>query len=83
MPALGGQPVRDAGTPTLKSRPAPPSDEEMARMLQPQDVADVIRFLETAPAHVCLNEGLVAPTWNRIHVGGAELVRQVVAPGAV
>lgn len=73
----------EVATPILKSRPVPPSDEEMARMLQPQDVAEVIRFLATAPAHVCMNEVLVAPTWNRIYVGGADLVRQGVAPAAV
>ena len=73
----------EVATPILKSRPVPPSDEEMARMLQPQDVADVIRFLAIAPARVCMNEVLVAPTWNRIYVGGPDLVRQVVAPGAL
>lgn len=64
----------EVATPILKTRPVPPSETEMARMLRPEDVAEVIRFLAVAPAHVCLNEVLIAPTWNRIYLGGEDLV---------
>lgn len=63
----------EVATPILKTRPVPPSDAEMSRMLQPDDVADVIRYVATAPAHVCINEVLIGPTWNRIYLGAEDL----------
>lgn len=63
----------EVATPILKTRPVPPSDAEMNRMLRPDDVADVIRYVATAPAHVCINEVLVGPTWNRIYLGAEDL----------
>lgn len=63
----------EVATPILKSRPVPPPEEDVARMLRPEDVADVIRYLAAAPARVCLNEVLVAPTWNRIYLGADDL----------
>lgn len=63
----------EVATPILKTRPVPPSQAEMDRMLQPDDVADVIRYVATAPAHVCLNEVLIGPTWNRIYLGAEDL----------
>ncbi len=42
-------------------------------MLRPEDVGRVIRFVAEAPAHVCLNEIVVSPTWNRLILGGAEI----------
>ncbi len=63
----------EVATPILKTRATPPSDEEIARMLQPQDLGRVVRFVAESPAHVCLNEIVISPTWNRLYVGGADL----------
>jgi NADP-dependent 3-hydroxy acid dehydrogenase YdfG len=44
-------------------------------MLQPEDLGRIIRFVAEMPPHVCMNEILVSPTWNRIFLGGADLKR--------
>lgn len=56
----------EVATPILKQRPVPPSDDDMARMLQPQDLGRTIAFVADMPAHVCMNEILISPTWNRM-----------------
>ncbi len=66
----------EVATPLMKARPVPPSDEEIARMLRPEDVADAIGYVVTAPPHVCLAEVVVAPTWNRFYIGGEDLKRR-------
>jgi NADP-dependent 3-hydroxy acid dehydrogenase YdfG len=58
----------EVATPILDQRPVPVSKEDRARMLQPEDMGDLIRYIATLPAHVCLNEVLVSPTWNRGYV---------------
>jgi NADP-dependent 3-hydroxy acid dehydrogenase YdfG len=58
----------EVATPILAHRPVPVSADEQARMLQPEDLADLILFVATRPKHVCLNEVLVSPTWNRGYV---------------
>jgi NADP-dependent 3-hydroxy acid dehydrogenase YdfG len=63
----------EVATDILKSRPHPPSQSEMARMLQPSDLGDTIRFVATLPARVCINEILISPTWNRFYQGFDEL----------
>ena len=63
----------EVATPILRTRPVPPSEEEMARMLRPEDVADAIAYVVQAPAHVCLNEVVISPTWNRIYIGADDL----------
>ncbi len=62
----------EVATPILKNRPKPPSPEDTARMLQAEDMGRTILFLAETPPHVCFNEILVAPTWNRIFLGIAE-----------
>jgi NADP-dependent 3-hydroxy acid dehydrogenase YdfG len=58
----------EVATPILDKRPVPVPPEDRARMVQPQDVADLVLYVATAPAHVCLNEILITPTWNRGYV---------------
>ena len=65
----------EVATPILKHRPKPPSAEEIARMLQPEDLGRTIRFVAEMPAHVCVNEILISPTWNRVFVGGQDIAR--------
>jgi NADP-dependent 3-hydroxy acid dehydrogenase YdfG len=62
----------EVATPIMDRRPVPPSPEERARMLQPEDLGRTIRWVVEQPAHVCVNEILISPTWNRIYLGGAE-----------
>jgi NADP-dependent 3-hydroxy acid dehydrogenase YdfG len=45
----------------------------MERMLKPEDLGRTIRFVAELPAHVCLNELVITPTWNRMYIGGKEL----------
>lgn len=63
----------EVNTPILKSRPVPPKAEETARMLQPEDLGRTIRFVAEAPPHVCFNEIVVTPAWNRFFYGGDDL----------
>lgn len=55
----------EVATPIMKLRPVPPSDADMARMLQPDDLGRTIAFVASMPPHVCVNEILISPTWNR------------------
>jgi NADP-dependent 3-hydroxy acid dehydrogenase YdfG len=64
----------EVATPILKSRPMPPPDADIARMLQPEDVASAIAYAVTAPARVCINELVIGPSWNRIYLGADDLV---------
>jgi NADP-dependent 3-hydroxy acid dehydrogenase YdfG len=65
----------EVATPILKNRPKPPSPEEIARMLQAEDLGRTIRFIAEMPPRVCINEVLISPTWNRLFVGGADIAR--------
>jgi NADP-dependent 3-hydroxy acid dehydrogenase YdfG len=60
-------------TPIQLARPRPPSPEDQARMLKVEDVARVVRYVAEAPAHMCFNEIVVTPTWNRLLIGGGEM----------
>jgi NADP-dependent 3-hydroxy acid dehydrogenase YdfG len=55
----------EVATPILKLRPKVPSEEEQARMLQPEDCGRTIAFVASLPPRVCINEILISPTWNR------------------
>jgi NADP-dependent 3-hydroxy acid dehydrogenase YdfG len=63
----------EVATPILERRPVPPSPEERARMLQPEDLGRTIRWVAEQPDHVCVNEILISPTWNRIYLGGPDI----------
>ena len=55
----------EVATPILAKRPVPVSDEDKARMLQSEDLGDLIRYIACLPPRVCLNDVLITPTWNR------------------
>jgi NADP-dependent 3-hydroxy acid dehydrogenase YdfG len=63
----------EVATPILMTRPVPPSADDFARMLQPEDMGDLIRYIATAPSRVCIGEILVGPTWNRIYIGADDM----------
>ena len=62
----------EVATEILDQRPIPVSDEEQARMLQPDDLEETIRLITEMPAHVFSNEVFISPTWNRSHMGGSD-----------
>ena len=66
----------EVATPILEKRPVPVSQEDRARMLQPDDLGELMLFLARMPTHVCINEILITPTWNRGLVGAAAAIPQ-------
>ena len=62
----------EVATPILRTRPVPPSKEQLARMTQAEDLGQAILFIATMPARTCVNELIIAPTWNRFYTGGFE-----------
>src|SRR5262245_17705220 len=62
----------EVATPIMEKRPVPPTPAERARMAQPEDFGAAILFIATMPARTCVNELVIAPTWNRFYVGGLE-----------
>jgi NADP-dependent 3-hydroxy acid dehydrogenase YdfG len=63
----------EVATPILKSRPRPVSAEDQARMLKAEDLGRLIRFVAESPPHLCLNEIVISPTWNRLTVGASDI----------
>jgi NADP-dependent 3-hydroxy acid dehydrogenase YdfG len=62
----------EVATPIIAKRPVPVSDEDKARMLQSADLGDLIRYIACLPPHVCLNDVLVTPTWNRGYISAQD-----------
>jgi NADP-dependent 3-hydroxy acid dehydrogenase YdfG len=63
----------EVATPILDLRPKPVSPEERARMIQPQDIANLIVYVAKQPATICVNEVIISPTWNRGYAHSAGL----------
>ncbi len=59
----------EVATPILDNRPVPVGEEDKARMLRPEDVADLILYVARLPPHVLVNEVMITPAWNRAYVG--------------
>src|ERR1700722_20203399 len=62
----------EVATPILAKRPVPVSDEDKARMLQSEDLGDLIRYIACLPPRVCLNDVLITPTWNRAYISAQD-----------
>src|SRR3546814_20345624 len=62
----------EVATEILDRRPVPVSPEARAKLVQPDDMGEIILFLARQPKHVCINELLVTPTWNRSAFGGPD-----------
>lgn len=58
----------EVATPILDGRPNPPSADMRARMIQSADCGDLIRYIACLPPHLCMNEVVLSPTWNRGYV---------------
>jgi NADP-dependent 3-hydroxy acid dehydrogenase YdfG len=66
----------EVATPIMDRRPVPPSQEDRAKMLQPHDLGQTILWIAQLPPHVCINQLVISPTWNRMYVGGADMTRR-------
>jgi NADP-dependent 3-hydroxy acid dehydrogenase YdfG len=58
----------EVATPILDQRPIPVTPEERARLVQPEDCGDLVRYIACLPAHVCINEVMITPAWNRGYI---------------
>ena len=59
----------EVATPILLNRPIPETPETMARMVQSEDMGNLVAFLAKQPPHVCINEVVISPTHNRGYIG--------------
>ncbi len=62
----------EVDTPIMDSRPVPPPKADRESMLTSKDLGNTIRWIAEQPPHVCLNEIVISPTWNRLYVGSIE-----------
>ncbi|HEY1797272.1 MAG TPA: SDR family NAD(P)-dependent oxidoreductase [Stellaceae bacterium] len=62
----------EVATPILDRRPNPVGPEVRARMVQPQDCADLIRYIALLPPRLVMNEVMLSPTHNRRYVAEIE-----------
>jgi NADP-dependent 3-hydroxy acid dehydrogenase YdfG len=62
----------EVATPILDKRPNPVGPEARARMVQPEDCGDLIRYIACLPKHVVMSEVMLAPTWNRTYVANLQ-----------
>jgi len=64
----------EVSTPILDKRPVPVTADDRARMVQPEDCGELMLFLARLPAHVCINDVTISPTWNRGYVTQARAI---------
>src|SRR5438874_698496 len=62
----------EVATAILDKRPNPVSPEEKARMVQPEDCADLILYIAGLPKRLVMNEVMLSPSWNRAYVAEIE-----------
>jgi NADP-dependent 3-hydroxy acid dehydrogenase YdfG len=62
----------ETATEILRTRKANWSEAELARLLRPEDVGDLVRYIVCLPAHICMSEVMFTPTWNRSYVTALE-----------
>jgi NADP-dependent 3-hydroxy acid dehydrogenase YdfG len=58
----------EVNTPILDRRPEPPPAQERAKMLQPEDLGQTICWVAEQPPHVCVNQIIISPAWNRLYI---------------
>jgi NADP-dependent 3-hydroxy acid dehydrogenase YdfG len=54
----------EVATPLMEDRPRPPTAQERALMVQPEDIAAAALFAARMPVRTCVAEMLVTPTDN-------------------
>jgi NADP-dependent 3-hydroxy acid dehydrogenase YdfG len=62
----------EVATPILDNRPVPVTPEERARVVQPEDCGDLIRYIACLPKHLCIPEVMITPAWNRTYVANLQ-----------
>jgi len=55
----------EVATPILDNRPVAVSEEDRARILQSDDLGELVLYVAQQPPHVTINEILINPTYNR------------------
>jgi NADP-dependent 3-hydroxy acid dehydrogenase YdfG len=63
----------EVATEILQTRAAQPSEEDMQRMLQAEDLAQSIKLVCDLPQRAAIHQIVIAPTWNRMYLGFKEL----------
>jgi NADP-dependent 3-hydroxy acid dehydrogenase YdfG len=63
----------EVATEILQTRAAQPSEEDMQRMLQAEDLAQSIKLVCDLPLRAAIHQIVIAPTWNRMYLGFKEL----------
>ena len=63
----------EVATEILQTRAAQPSEEDMHRMLQAEDLAQTIKLVCDLPHRAAIHQIVIAPTWNRMYLGFKEL----------
>ena len=69
----------EVATPIMQLRDPPELPETMARMIQPEDMGELILFIARQPPHICLNEIVISPTHNRTYLSMMRARRQLAA----
>jgi hypothetical protein len=67
-------------TPIMDTRVRPPTAEERARMVDPDDVARAIALVCTLPARTTIEQLIISPTLARDQGPDTEISRWVGAP---
>jgi NADP-dependent 3-hydroxy acid dehydrogenase YdfG len=62
----------DVATPLMDHRPEPPNAEARARMVQPEDLGDLIRYIACLPKRVVINEVMICPVWNPAYLAALQ-----------
>ena len=63
----------EVATEILQTRAAQPSEEDMERMLQAEDLAQTVKLVCDLPQRAAIHQIVIAPTWNRMYLGFKEL----------
>lgn len=72
----------EVATPIMLRRPVPPSQAELDRMLQQEDLGKAVLFVASLPPRACVNELVISPAFNRFYAGGFESNRPPAQPAA-
>ena len=64
----------EVATPILDTRPRPPSAEERALMIQPEDIAAAAVFAARMPPRTCMAEMTITPTDNQFYRATAQAI---------
>ncbi|HUZ65376.1 MAG TPA: SDR family oxidoreductase [Acetobacteraceae bacterium] len=70
----------EVATPILDKRPAPPSAEDRALMVQPDDIAAAALFCATLPPRACVTDLVIVPTDNHAHRATARAIDRMPDP---